>query len=84
MSDQSLLNMVFGVLFTAAGWWLKALWDSVHELQVADRSLAEKIATMEVLVAGNYVTRSEMDKHIDALFRKLDRIEDSLAAKADK
>ena len=84
MNDQSLLNMLFGVLFTAAGWWLKALWDSVHELQIADRQLSDKIATMEVLVAGNYVTRAEMDKHIEALFKKLDRIEDNLSHKADR
>jgi hypothetical protein len=84
MSDQSLLNMLFGMLFTAAGWWLKALWDSVKELQQADKALAEKVATIEVLVAGNYVTRADFDRFLDGLFKKLDRIEDKLDGKVDK
>ncbi len=63
---------------------MKVLHESVRDLQTADKRLAEKVASIEVLVAGNYVKRDDFDKSMDAIFRKLDRIEDKLDGKADK
>ena len=42
------------------------------------------MASIEVLVAGHYVTRPDMDKLGDAIFKKLDRIEGKLDGKVDK
>ena len=82
--DQDMVNTLFGALFTGAGWWLKALLDSVRDLQHADRLLTEKVAGIEVLVAGNYVTKSELEKLVGGLMKKLDRIEDKLDDKVSK
>lgn len=63
---------------------MKVLHDSVRDLQDADKRLADKVSSIEVLVAGNYVKRDDLDKSVDAIFRKLDRIEDKLDGKVDK
>ena len=63
---------------------MKVLHDSVRDLQDADKRLADKVSSIEVLVAGNYVKRDDLDKSVEAIFRKLDRIEDKLDGKADK
>lgn len=84
MDSQTLINYL--VLFAGAtgGWVLKVLWDSIRELKIADTALADKVATIEVLVAGSYITREEFQRIISSMFSKLDRIEDKLSSKADK
>jgi CHASE3 domain sensor protein len=63
---------------------LKSLWDAVKDLQNADKQLAEKVNQIEVLVAGEYATREDFKSLSNAIFTKLDRIEDKLDAKVDK
>ena len=84
METQTVINYL--VLFAGAtgGWVLKILWDSIHDLREADIALTEKVGTIEILVAGSYITRDEFSKTITAMFMKLDRIEDKVSLKADK
>ena len=63
---------------------MNRVWESLKDLQSADKMLSEKVAAIEVLVAGAYVTREELQKTVSAVFTKLDRIEDKLDHKVDK
>lgn len=78
---QVLFNMVMGVFGVFLGWMLNAAWGSLKELQKADVKLAEKVASIEVLVAGQYVTREEFSIAITSLFAKLDKIQDAVSGK---
>ena len=60
------------------------LKDSIQGLQASDKALADKVQHIEVLVAGQYVKREDIDKMMTALFAKLDKIDAKLDAKADK
>jgi hypothetical protein len=66
------------------GFLLHAVWEATKDLQRADAELTKRVSEIEVLVAGNYVTRQEFDRVIDKLFNKLDNIEMKLDKKADK
>ena len=66
------------------GFLLHAVWQATKDLQRADIELTKRVSEIEVLVAGNYVTRQEFDRVIDKLFSKLDAIEMKLDKKADK
>lgn len=66
------------------GFLLHSVWEATKDLQRADQELAKRVGEIEVLVAGNYVTRQEFDRVIDKLFNKLDAIEMKLDKKADK
>lgn len=79
---QVLFNIVMGVMGVFFGWLLNAAWTSLKELQKADAKLAEKVASIEVLVAGQYVTREEFSVAINAIFVKLDKIQDALMDKS--
>lgn len=81
---QGFFNIIVGVAGTLGGWWLKAVWDGLKDLQKADKQLAEKVASIEVLVAGGYVTREEFDRNLNAVFAKLDRIYELLSQKVDR
>ena len=66
------------------GWFLRVSWDSLTKLQAQDQALADKVARIEVLVAGEYVKKDEFDRAIERLFDKLDHIEMKIDSKADK
>ena len=82
--DQTFFNIAATVAGFLGGWWLKVMWDAVKDLQSADKILAEKVSSIEVLVAGNYMTKNDFDKIGAAIFAKLDKIEDKLDRKVDK
>ena len=63
---------------------MKTMWESLNELRSEDARLTEKVQAIEVLVAGNYVTKSDLNVLTEALFKKLDRIESKVDNKADK
>jgi len=63
---------------------MRNLQDSMTKLRESDEHLAAKVQAIEVLVAGDYVTHTHLEKMTDALFLKLDKIDDKLDRKADK
>jgi hypothetical protein len=85
MSDpQTLFNVLVGLVAFFGGWVLNSLRDSIKALHNSDELLSTKVQSIEVLVAGSYVKRDDMDKLTAALFAKLDKIESKLDGKADK
>lgn len=82
--DQSLFNILVTVAAFLGGWVLNTVWHSVKELQKADKELADKVASVEVLVAGKYMTRDEFNTAMNGVMSKLDLIAERLANKADR
>jgi len=82
--SQDLYNIVVGIAGILGGWWLKVTWDTLKDLQNADKDLVDKVSKIEVLVAGNYVRREDFDRTIERLFDKLDHIEMKIDQKADR
>lgn len=81
---QEFFDWVLAGLSALLGFLLNAVWQAVKDLQREDQELAKRVGEIEVLVAGNYVTRQEFDRVIDKLFTKLDHIEMKIDKKADK
>ena len=84
MDFQFLLNVALSIIGTISGWLFKVLWDAIVDLRKADDALIDKVAKIEIMVAGSYVTRDEFQKTVTAMFAKLDRIEDKIGQKADR
>lgn len=66
---------MFGIANIALGAFLKWMYDSHKELRDADKDLADKVGKIEVLVAGQYITREEFERAVQRIFDKLDHIE---------
>lgn len=81
---QFIFNVLLTLVTTLGGWVLRSIHEAVKDLQQNDQDLTEKIQSIELLVAGNYVQKTEFQHALDALFNKLDRIENKLNKKADK
>lgn len=84
MDLQTWLNLVVAIVSLLGGWVLKMMHLSMRDLQRTDAALLSKLQAVELLVAGQYVRREDMDRMAVDLFRKLDRIENKLDGKADK
>lgn len=82
--DQTIINWLLAGFGGLIGFFLNAVWQAVKDLQRADTKLAEKVANIEVLVAGNYVKRDSFDTAVERIFQKLDHIEEKIDRKADK
>ena len=82
--DQTIINLAIALIGALLGFFLKVTWQSVKDLQDADKELADKVASMGTVVAGEYVKRNELSAMTSGIFMKLDRIEDKLDTKADR
>jgi CHASE3 domain sensor protein len=82
--SQTFINAVIGGFAAAVAFILRVVWEGLRELQKADVELTAKISGIQLLVAGNYVKKDEVDVIVKALFAKLDKIEDKLDKKVDR
>ena len=83
MDFQTAFNIVMGAFCTLAGWLLNNIWQAMRDLTTADKELSDKVQMIEVLVAGQYIKRTEFEAKIDAMFLKLDGIENKLDRKLE-
>ena len=84
MDSQTIINTAIALVGFLGGWILKVIWEAVKELQFADKILVDKVNTIEILIAGNYMSKQDFEKVADAIFAKLDKIDDKLDRKVDK
>lgn len=80
---QTAFNVILGAFSALCGWLLNTLYQSMRDLTKADAELASKVNQIEVLVAGTYVKRAEFENKVDAMFHKLDAIEEKLDRRLD-
>jgi hypothetical protein len=74
--------------FMALGGLMSVIWAMLGVRIKKTEDAGEKIQAqhqqLELRIASEYVPRRDLDKSIDAIFRKLDTIEQLLHQKADK
>jgi hypothetical protein len=84
MDFQDLYNTAMGFVLALGGWVMRVIWDNLKDLRTQDNALAEKVSRIEVLVAGEYVRKDELERVVQRLFDKLEHIEMKIDRKADK
>lgn len=88
MDYQLFFNIAVGLSGALGGWALAVIWQAIRDMQKADKELAGKVSAIEVLVAGQYVTRADYQADLkslkDDMNQGLRRIYDKLDGKADK
>ena len=84
MDLQTAFDIAFAGFGFVVGWLMKIIYATVQDLQVSDKDLTNKVQSIELLVAGQYIKRTEFESKIDALFAKLDHIEEKLDRKMSR
>jgi hypothetical protein len=77
MQFQDIFNLVGSAILLAVGWWCREIWDSVKKLK-------DSVQSIEIDLAKNYATKSDINARLDKIDDVLERIFDKLDAKADK
>ena len=70
------LEVVVGIALMLGGFVLKAIWTSLASVQ-------ERMRKIEVLVAGDYVTREEVDRKFDKILAEIKSITSRLGNRRD-
>lgn len=84
MDYQVMFNIVLGGFSFLAGFLLNNIWQEMKSLQETDRKTIDRINSIEVLVAGNYISKQDFTHTMDKVFIKLDEISQTLTKKADR
>jgi cytoskeletal protein RodZ len=81
---QDLINLAISGVAAVIGWFLRVVWEQQQELRKETSDLAQKVNSIEVLVAGQYVRRDELGQALNRIDAKLDSIASKLDTKMDK
>lgn len=84
MDWQYVANGLFTIVAFMGGILYRDIRAGMKEQEDDLSKLANKIQGIEVLVAGDYVKKSDQDKLSSALFKKLDQICEKLDRKVDR
>lgn len=74
---QELFNGLLAIVNILVGFLIKVVWDSVTAIKGQQTEFAKELAAVHILVAGEYVKREYFERKIDALFTKLDSIQEA-------
>jgi len=84
MGWQEAFNTLVGVGLVVLGWLLKNMTDAIKDLRIKDDTLADKVSSLDTKMAGEFVHKDDLQRLSDAIFKKLDRIEEKLDRKVDR
>ena len=77
MQDQTIINIIIGVVLSVLGWFARQLWDAVQTLK-------QDMKELEVDLPTYYLRKDEFESKLDKIEAMLERIFDKLDHKADK
>lgn len=80
MDYQLVINILLALVSFFGGWFVKSLKDQINDIRSDHNSTKTRLQNVELLVAGQYVTRTEFEAKVNALFMKLDKIQDGVTA----
>ena len=72
---QAGFNILMGIGAFHASWRMKAIWSAIKELRDTDKELVAKVSNIELLVAGQYARKEDLDRLAVSINTKFDRIE---------
>jgi hypothetical protein len=83
LDTQWFFNALFTIVGTLGGWLLNSLREAIKDLRTVDKELTSKIQNIEVLIAGTYATRAEVEMLGRRIFDRFDRLEQKLDLKLE-
>lgn len=77
MQDQTIINLIVGVVLSVLGWFARQLWDAVQDLK-------NDMKEIEIDLPTHYVRKDELEQRFNKIEDMLNRIFEKLDNKADK
>jgi len=71
MEGDAILNILFGVVITGLGWWLKTQREELDRLRILLNRTREEMAK-------EYVTKADSSEVLSQIMNKFDRLEEKI------
>ena len=84
MDFEDAFRIALTLISVLGGFMLRSISKKLEDLQRTDDELKNDLHRVEVLVAGDYVKHSDLEKVLAPIAVQLQKIYDKLDAKADK
>lgn len=81
---QSAFNFAVGAFGVLFGWFLNVVWAANKELRDDISKVRDQHESFRLHIHETYMRRDDHHNTADAIFKKLDRIEEKIDRKADK
>lgn len=78
--EQTIFNIVLTLVGALGAWVLKSITEELKARRQADHDLRNKLQSIELLVAGQYVRKDDLEKFGDAIFKRLDKMEERITS----
>lgn len=78
--EKWIRDSIFAVCMVFVAYFLNDQSDELNKLQSRDQQIDARVQSVEVRVAGNYVTRTELDGQFKELLEAVNRLEMAFAA----
>ncbi len=75
MSYQDWFNILVSIVGGLSTWWLVTVWQRLKDSDSANSSLKERYHKLELMIAQEYVKKTDVDTINKELFTKLGKIE---------
>ena len=75
MSQQDYFNLLLGLVAFLGGWWMKVIWSAMKKLEDTDLQMMTKFSSIEVIIAGQYAKKEEVEDMFNKINQKLTKIE---------
>ena len=84
MDMETAFKIALTLISALGGFMLRNISKRLDDLQKSDEDLKNDLHRVEVLVAGDYVKHSDLEKVLAPISTQLQKIYDKLDSKADK
>lgn len=60
MESLKAVEVLLGIIVIGLGWWNTTMWAEIKDLRVQDIKAGAEMTRLQILIAGNYITREEL------------------------
>jgi uncharacterized membrane protein YccF (DUF307 family) len=60
MESLKAVDALLGIVVIGLGWWNTTMWSEIKDLRIRDSESSKEMTRLQVLIAGNYITREEL------------------------
>ena len=84
MDSLKALEVLLSIVVVGLGWWNTVIWAELKDARTRLHDHAGEVSKLQILVAGGYVTRQEMQFALHDMTSSLSLQIEKLAGKVDK
>jgi HAMP domain-containing protein len=83
-TTQLIVDIVLGVAGALCLFILTAVWNRLGKLETTDATISAKMAELHILVAGEYIKRSEVADSLEKIYQEIKGLRDVMSNGAEK